>query len=586
MAAKIQIKRASSATDNTVSNLGNLSAGELAVSYGNAPAHDNSGGRLFVGNSSGGGNIVIGGEYFTNLLDHAPGSLQASSSLITNSSSALEQLKVDNLDLNGNSITSTDTNGDINITPNGTGDVVIDGLKYPQADGSANQFLQTDGSGQLSFATVTSSFTLSDGSNTDTFNTGETLTFTAGEGTDITVSNNTVTIVGELATTGNAGVASFAAADFAVSGAGQVTIHSVSNAQLAGNIANAKLVNDGITIGSDDTSLGDTITDLNGLTSVDVDNLTIDGNTISVTNTDGNLVLTPNGTGTVTVPTGYKDRSGFTANSLATKAYVDATKSGLDIKDSVKLATTAALATLTYSQANGTLTGSGNGSINASSGLGQSVTLAANDRVLVKDQAESRQNGIYVVTTVGGSESFVLTRADDANSSTNFTGGSFVFVEQGTNANNGYVFTHDDEPTLTNATLSNNTQLPVSQFSGAGQIVAGDGLTKSANTINAVGTSNRISVSANAIDISSSYVGQTSITTLGTITTGTWNGSTLGSAYGGTGLTAAAQGSVLVANAANTFSALDGGGSTDKILFYNQQSDTITWESSLDAGTF
>ena len=663
MAAKIQIKRASSATDNTVSNLGNLSAGELAVSYGNAPAHDNSGGRLFVGNSSGGGNIVIGGEYFTNLLDHAPGSLQASSSLITNSSSELEQLKVDNLDLNGNSITSTDTNGDINITPNGTGDVVIDGLKYPQADGSADQFLKTDGSGQLSFATVVSNFTVSDNAgtpNTTSFDTGDTLKISGGtnitstlsdsgttttvtldvatattsdlgvasfatadfgvtsgavslndavvktvttdsgamtpsshgfsvlggEGMNVTHSGTTITVAGELATTGNVGSASFASADFAVSGAGEVTIFSVSNAQLAGNIANAKLVNDGITIGSDDTSLGDTITDLNGLTSVDVDNLTIDGNTISVTNTDGNLVLTPNGTGTVTVPTGYKDRSGFTANSLATKAYVDATKSGLDIKDSVKLATTAALATLTYSQANGTLTGSGNGSINASSGLGQSVTLAANDRVLVKDQAESRQNGIYVVTTVGGSESFVLTRADDANSSTNFTGGSFVFVEQGTNANNGYVFTHDDEPTLTNATLSNNTQLPVSQFSGAGQITAGDGLTKSANTINAVGTSNRISVSANAIDISSSYVGQTSITTLGTITTGTWNGSTLGSAYGGTGLTAAAKGSVLVANTANTFSALDGGGSDDKILFYNQQSDTITWESSLDAGTF
>jgi len=663
MAAKIQIKRAFSATDNTVSNLGNLSAGELAVSYGNAPAHDNSGGRLFVGNSSGGGNIVIGGEYFTNLLDHAPGSLQASSSLITNSSSALEQLKVDNLDLNGNSITSTDTNGDINITPNGTGDVVIDGLKYPQADGSADQFLKTDGSGQLSFATVVSNFTVSDNAgtpNTTSFDTGDTLKISGGtnitstlsdsgttttvtldvatattsdlgvasfatadfgvtsgavslndavvktvttdsgamtpsshgfsvlggEGMNVTHSGTTITVAGELATTGNVGSASFASADFAVSGAGEVTIFSVSNAQLAGNIANAKLVNDGITIGSDDTSLGDTITDLNGLTSVDVDNLTIDGNTISVTNTDGNLVLTPNGTGTVTVPTGYKDRSGFTANSLATKAYVDATKSGLDIKDSVKLATTAALATLTYSQANGTLTGSGNGSINASSGLGQSVTLAANDRVLVKDQAESRQNGIYVVTTVGGSESFVLTRADDANSSTNFTGGSFVFVEQGTNANNGYVFTHDDEPTLTNATLSNNTQLPVSQFSGAGQITAGDGLTKSANTINAVGTSNRISVSANAIDISSSYVGQTSITTLGTITTGTWNGSTLGSAYGGTGLTAAAKGSVLVANTANTFSALDGGGSDDKILFYNQQSDTITWESSLDAGTF
>ena len=57
------------------------------------------------------------------------------------------------LDVNGKDIVSA-SNGDINITPNGTGEVVIDGLKYPQADGSANQFLQTDGNAQLAFATV------------------------------------------------------------------------------------------------------------------------------------------------------------------------------------------------------------------------------------------------------------------------------------------------------------------------------------------------------------------------------------------------------------------------------------------------
>ena len=317
-----------------------------------------------------------------------------------------------------------------------------------------------------------------------------------------------------------------------------------------------------------------------------VDDLTLNGADISTPDSNKNITLTPHGTGTVVVPTGYKDRSGFTANSLATKAYVDATKSGLDIKDSVKLASTAALATLTYSQANGTLTGSGNASINSSSGMGQSITLAANDRVLIKDQAESRQNGIYIVTTVGGSESFVLTRSSDADTGTEFTGGSFTFVEQGTNADNGYVFTHDGEPTLTDSTLSNNTQLPVSQFSGAGQITAGDGLTKSSNTINAVGTSNRISVSANAIDISTNYVGQNTITTLGTITTGTWNGTAIGTSKGGTGLTAAAKGSILVANTADTFTALDGGGSTDKILFYNSTADTISWQASLDAGTF
>ena len=60
-------------------------------------------------------------------------------------------LDVDNINIDGNTIISTDTNGDINITPNGTGSVVLDGLSHPQADGTAGQVLATDGSGQLSF---------------------------------------------------------------------------------------------------------------------------------------------------------------------------------------------------------------------------------------------------------------------------------------------------------------------------------------------------------------------------------------------------------------------------------------------------
>ena len=60
-----------------------------------------------------------------------------------------------NLDVNGNSIVST-SNGNISITPNGSGKVIIDGLSHPTADGSANQVLKTDGSGNLSFTTVSS----------------------------------------------------------------------------------------------------------------------------------------------------------------------------------------------------------------------------------------------------------------------------------------------------------------------------------------------------------------------------------------------------------------------------------------------
>ena len=61
----------------------------------------------------------------------------------------------DNININGNTIISTDTAGDINITPDTTGDIVLDGVKWPQADGTANQFLQTDGAGQSSWFTGT-----------------------------------------------------------------------------------------------------------------------------------------------------------------------------------------------------------------------------------------------------------------------------------------------------------------------------------------------------------------------------------------------------------------------------------------------
>ena len=564
MAAKIQIKRASSATDNAVSGLGNLSAGELAVSYGNAPAHDNSGGRLFVGNSDGSSNIVIGGQYFTALLDHTPGALTASSSLITDSNSKLAQLKVDDLDINGSTISTLAGNTNISITPHGSGKVIIDGLSHPTSDGSNGQFLKTDGSGNLSFATVQSSFTLAaDSGTSSTFDTGDTLTFNGTDPIDTEVSGDSITISIDTASTSAKGAASFASADFAVSGAGEVTIHSVSNAQLAGSIANAKLANSSITIGSDAVALGGSRTDLNGLTSVDIDNITIDGNIVSTTNSNGNLELAPNGTGTVTVPSGYKDRSGFGANSLATKQYVDAIKTGLDVKDSVRVATTANITISTALNSGDQIDG---------------VTLADGDRVLVKNQSTASQNGIYVV---GSSPA----RSTDMDDDVEVTGGTFVFVEEGTaNADNGYVISTDGTITV------GSTAFTWTQFSGAGQITAGNGLVKgtgaSANTINAVGTADKITVSADNITIATTYVGQTSITTLGTITTGTWNGSTIGTSKGGTGLTAAAKGSVLVANTADTLSALDGGGSTDKILFYNQGSDTITWESSLDAGTF
>ena len=158
------------------------------------------------------------------------------------------------------------------------------------------------------------------------------------------------------------------------------------------------------------------------------------------------------------------------------------------------------------------------------------------DRVLVKNQSTPAQNGFYKVTTVGsGSANWVLTRTPDADAASELTAGAFTFAEEGTlNGDNGYVMSTDGAVTL------GTTAITFEQFSGAGQITAGNGLTKNGNTIDAVGTADKITVSADAITIASSYVGQTSITTLGTIAgSGTWAATDIAVAHGGTGASTA-----------------------------------------------
>ena len=154
------------------------------------------------------------------------------------------------------------------------------------------------------------------------------------------------------------------------------------------------------------------------------------------------------------------------------KAYVDATSNGLDVKASVDIATTGRL---NYTYSNGssgvgaTLTNTANGVV-----ILDGINLTANMRVLVKDQVLMVMQ-IKMVSTQYQQQvhqvALVLTKQLMQIRATKLTGGAFTFVEQGsTQQDNGYVFTHDGTPTLNNATLSNNTELTVSQFSGAGQI--------------------------------------------------------------------------------------------------------------------
>jgi hypothetical protein len=197
-------------------------------------------------------------------------------------------------------------------------------------------------------------------------------------------------------------------------------------------------------------------------------------------------------------------------SDAATKGYVDAIAVGLDPKASARVATTADI-TLSGTQ---TIDG---------------VAVIAGDRVLVKSQTDGEDNGIYVVAAGAWA------RSSDANSSAEVTAGMFVFVEEGTtNADSGWILATNNPITL------DTTPLSFVQFSGAGQIVAGSGLTKTGNTLDVGGTADRITVNSDTVDIASTYAGQSTITTLGTIATGTWQGTDVGVLYGGTGASDAA----------------------------------------------
>lgn len=360
---------------------------------------------------------------------------------------------------------------------------------------------------------------------------------------------------------------------------------------------------------TDITGLGTMSTQNSG--AVAVTGGTIDGTTIGgTTPAAGTFTSVAMTSGTITTsPSGSTD--------IVNKAYVDTVSAGINFHQACNLATAAALPSNTYSNGSSgvgaTLTATANGALTV-----DGVAVSASQRILVKNETTGANNGVYTVTATGDAGSpYILTRATDYNTTgsgvNQINQGDFFLVLSGSsNANTSWV-----QQTPLPITIG-TTSIVFTQFAAPLVYSAGTGLNLSPSTtfnisnttvssgnygsassvptysVNAQGqltAATDVSIAINGNQITSGTIGSsylsgsyTGITGVGTLTTGTWNATTIGVGYGGTGLTSYSVGDIPYASGTTTISKLTLG-TSGYVLTAGASAPQYVAQSTLSVGS-